>query len=446
MSNKNNSNISFEELLNKEADQYKIYPSDRVWENLREELHQKTKWPALVIIFVLLIMALSIATVFNYPSEKLNAKFISSIQAENTITKSEFNFVSENLFQNNIKFQSAKTKTDFSKLNNKLKENNDTKISIENEIVILPKEIIEQKQEVASVNSDLSINSMNDIVEENISNSIFTDALVENEKLVINSNSIENLNTFELPSIKKVAIKPKWQIEYYATISNSYRTLSDDKNRWPFISNPVERQALNTNLNDIVRHKPSLGAEVGASVLYKLTNKLYIKGGLQFSVRQYNIDAYRSYGEANINYINNNQLNTYSTSSIYSTNGYGSKANLENKLFQVSIPIGLQWNFIDGERWGVSISATAQPTMALNKNAYIVSTDYNYYTDGTNFFRRFNLNTSSALYFTFKSKNSNWFIGPQVNIQQLPTYNNLYPIKEYRVDYGIKFGITKRLF
>ena len=27
--------------------------------------------------------------------------------------------------------------------------------------------------------------------------------------------------------------------------------------------------------------------------------------------------------------------------------------------------------------------------------------------------------------------------------EQLPTYNDIYPIKEYRVDYGIKFGFIK---
>ena len=69
----------------------------------------------------------------------------------------------------------------------------------------------------------------------------------------------------------------------------------------------------------------------------------------------------------------------------------------------------------------------------------------NFYADGTSFFRRWNINSSTELCLTLKSKNIKWFMGPQIRYQQLPTYNDIYPIKEYRIDYGIKFGFTKTL-
>ena len=107
------------------------------------------------------------------------------------------------------------------------------------------------------------------------------------------------------------------------------------------------------------------------------------------------------------------------------------------------MPIGLQWDFVEGDRWGLSTSVTIQPTVTLNKNIYAVSTDYKTYTDGSPFFRKWNINTSAELLLSLKSGKSKWFIGPQVRYQQQPTYNDIYPIKEYRIDYGIKVGFIK---
>ena len=211
------------------------------------------------------------------------------------------------------------------------------------------------------------------------------------------------------------------------------------------MNNPVERQALKDNVNDVVRHKPAVGGEFGVSFLCGLTKNFHIKSGVQFNIRQYGIDAYRSDGNATFSYIENNQLNSFYVKSAYSTQAGTSKVKLENQLYQISIPMGLQWDVVNGERWGISAAATIQPTVTLNKSVYVVSTDYKYYADGTSFFRRFNINTSTELYFTLKSKNTKWFFGPQIRYQQRPTYNDIYPIKEYRVDYGIKFGFVKSL-
>jgi hypothetical protein len=181
------------------------------------------------------------------------------------------------------------------------------------------------------------------------------------------------------------------------------------------------------------------------SFLYGLTKNIYIKSGLQFNVRQYGVDAYRNNGSASFAYVQSNRLNTITLQAAYSTKQGNSEIKLENQLYQISAPIGLQWDVVDGERWGLSAAATIQPTYTINKSVYVVSTDYKFYADGTTFFRRWNINSSTELCLTLKSKNIKWFMGPQIRYQQLPTYNDIYPIKEYRVDYGIKFGFTKIL-
>ncbi len=63
-------NDSIEQLLQKEADKYRMYPSDKVWDNIRVELHGKPKWPALLFTFISITVALTVITIINYPPQK----------------------------------------------------------------------------------------------------------------------------------------------------------------------------------------------------------------------------------------------------------------------------------------------------------------------------------------------------------------------------------------
>ena len=469
MANKRlNTNNNFEQRLQNDAENYCMYPSDKVWDNIRVELHGKPKWPALLITFTSIVIALIIATVLNYPPHHLLVKYTTSISPQKiAITQ-----------QKNKHYIAVKTKINPEKNQQTIQEIPEF-ISLVNG---LPKfDIVDERKNIethellknitTAVNNNseekgrlielgvLNLTSKNNISEENNSepNAVIisnTDEIDNTSTIKINKQNngltknidAENyLNRFKNSTTNKQYKKSKWQVQYYAAITNSYRTLEDDKSRLSYISNPIERQALKANVNDVVKHKPAMGGEFGVSFLYGLTKKFYVKSGLQFNIRQYGIDAYRAEGNATFSYVQNNQLNSFSVKSVYSTQESAYKEKLQDKLYQISIPIGFQWDVVDGERWGLSTAATIQPTMTLNKNVYIVSTDYKYYADGTDFFRRFNINTSAELYLTLKSKESKWFFGPQIRYQQMPTYNDIYPIKEYRVDYGIKFGFIKSL-
>lgn len=45
----NEYNGGFEHFLREKADQYKLYPSDRVWAAVNEKLHPRKKWPYVVV-------------------------------------------------------------------------------------------------------------------------------------------------------------------------------------------------------------------------------------------------------------------------------------------------------------------------------------------------------------------------------------------------------------
>lgn len=485
MSKYQNTNEHFEQLLQQEAEKYRMYPSEKVWENIRVEMHGKQKWRALPIIFTIILCAITIATVINYPPKKFLVKDLAVselvtapvklnhmaavsnhtansnfIEKKNIVKTGDDNFLTEvlndyvnSLPDNNYTVQQP-ANTDVVKQNQLTFNGNhdEAKVSspVSNTAIEEAAEDITETVVSAMIHNNGSAISEAPSVTEN--NNSTEAALVSNENnLAKNISTLTNSKDADayLNNLKKTVVAtPKtsrWSVQYYATISNSYRKLEDDKTRLNYITNPQEREALNGNVNDIVRHKPSIGGEFGLSFLYNFSKRLYIKSGIQFNIREYDIDAHKVSGDALISYVQNGQLNSYTVKSGYSTQGTDATTRLENSMYQISVPIGLQWDVVEGERWGVSLAATMQPTFTVNKNLYIVSTDYKNYADGNSFFRRANVNTSTELYLTLKGKSGKWFFGPQIRYQQMPTYNDLYPIKEYRVDYGIKFGFTKAL-
>ena len=251
---------------------------------------------------------------------------------------------------------------------------------------------------------------------------------------------------------KKVMKRPTgFELQFYVTPSTSYRKLEDDKTRLNFTPATTLSTVATaaTNVNNSVKHTPALGMEVGAGIAYNLTSNFKIKTGLQFNIRQYYIDATQNFGFATIAFVQNNHLDSVSIFSMFGNNtgnnGYYS-TKIDNKLYQVSIPIGFQWDFVQGKKLGLSASASIQPTLTLNKNVYMISTDYKYYANGAPFIRTWNFNTSVDLNITYKTGNIKWYVGPQIRYQHLPTYNDVYPIKEYRLDYGIKVGIATPIF
>jgi len=45
---------------------------------------------------------------------------------------------------------------------------------------------------------------------------------------------------------------------------------------------------------------------------------------------------------------------------------------------------------------------------------------------------------------SFSGNAVNWKIGPEFRYQILSTYNNIYPIKEHFMSYGVHVGVSKK--
>lgn len=436
---------NFETFLQQKIKQHRMFAPDHIWRNIHQELHGKRKWPALTITAVLLLMALCTTTFLNNASIKL--KNYGALKNLNKPFTLKPNISKYNQINNNQKIITApiqpKQKNN-ANINSRYLDNTTLYYQSNNHTQIVATPILSEqlitfkKLTIAKINTNaiiathpINFNSVQPI---------------QNKKIIeFNNTCNDEQSTFTTIQNNK---KIKAELELYFTPSISFRKLQDDQLRNNFIATPAANNSLATintkNINEVVRHKPALGLELGIGVLYPIHKNLKVKIGLQYNLRKYYIDSYHSgITIANIAVIRNNSLDTIRQITNLSTNAGFEATKLNTKLYQVSVPLGLSWNIVNGKKLALNIAGSLEPTLTLNKNVYLISTDYNYYTDGTPFLRKWNINSSANINISYKIGKIKVYGGPQIRYQHLPTYNEQYPINEYRMDYGFRIGFTK---
>ncbi|MFP5041247.1 outer membrane beta-barrel protein [Parasediminibacterium sp. JCM 36343] len=483
----------FEQFLQDEAGNIKMFPSDHVWNNIAKKVQPKKSWPALTIIAFVIVLSISVATFFNYPPDNILTK-IKFNDTNHSFLKVKQDVLLNNLqskdgvaaISNDNKLKDAAEKPNYILKNKANKGGLTSNFILSNELPIENYETatatgskINLKEAkggiaVSSYNHLIGINQLNDEKNEStqtkgliysdidlpkyaninipiIDKQLSAQLAVQPSKTTTKKQiASDNKPSFALLSSKdrdaatrkeKAVLPNRLDYEIYTTPSISYRRLEDDQVSNQLASTPTA--AANT-INKEVRHRAALGTELGLGIRYKLASNLTFKTGLQFNIRQYYIDAYRTAGLATIKIVQNNKLDSVNVVTGYSNDGGGlATAKLDNKLYQLSIPVGVEWNLYNKKRFGINLSASIQPTLSLNRNVYIISTDYKYYANGESFFRHWNINSSLEANVSYKLKKSTLYVGPQMRYQHLPTYTDKYPIKEYRMDYGIKVGIIR---
>ncbi len=475
MEYKNYQDDEFKQLLQNEVKHHRMYPSDHVWGNIRTEIHGNQTWPALTFIALLIISGLTVSTLLMSPSTehfKITTPIASTVikkvasasnsvaTKENTvpyfgviepqnITQETFSIIendqlSESILAYNPLIGSQELTVSLEKMPESLDKQ---KISLPNSINIEnTKEIVLQPSNLQTINVSEESEKMNEEV--NLLKVIPTD-----KKPVLEEDYLKNIipTTISIPW-KKVS---RVGFQFYVTPSKSYRTLSDAEVK--DVIQPSAVQSANSQniplglnysatVNDIVRHSPAFGLEIGLAALYNISNRLKLKTGVQLNVRQYHIETFKTATRdvSTLALINNSGIQTINLFSSYNNNAGYKSEQLNNQTYQVSIPIGIQWEILRGNRVGLNAEASVQPTYSINNSTFLLSTDYKNYTDGNGLLRKWNINTSAGINFSYKSGANLWQIGPQVRFQHLPSYNDQYPIKEHLLDYGIRLGITRQ--
>jgi hypothetical protein len=457
------SNRDFEQYLKDNADQYRMFPSDKVWKGVNSALHTRRKWYGFWLGFLLLATGGAVTWVMTtYPSSKKENSVAAGINTSATLLASTAH-VSEKATQdikNLLPFSREKeTGVIQSSFPRELEvssllvvvpgaiQNIDTKESVDlltasryhiSQIERNQNEIIARIDGVTTgeIATTFAINQKTD---DSYSEPAVTDNVeVKKDPAKQAPLTIESVtNAYQF---KKAAKKISWQL--FMTPTVSYRRLSVNKS----LDNPSAYNYPFASLSDVnsaVTHKPDLGLQIGVSGRYPITKSLKLRGGIQFNINRYDIKAYAFNGE-----VATIDLNGGSGSSSISTwtnyrNFAGYKSDwLKNYYFSISAPIGAEIKLIGNNKTSFGIAGTLQPTYILKDRAYLISTDYKNYAEVPRLVRHVNLNTSFETFVNYTSGKTKWQVGPQVRYQILSSFHNKYPVKENLFDFGIKLGVT----
>jgi hypothetical protein len=116
---------------------------------------------------------------------------------------------------------------------------------------------------------------------------------------------------------------------------------------------------------------------------------------------------------------------------------------VHNQYFQVSIPVGVEFKVLGNKAFQFNVAGSIQPGYMLAFQSYLLNSDYTNYTQQSSLMRRWNVSTSLETYFSYQKNGFRWQIGPQFRYQLLSSFKTNYNVKEYLMEYGIKFGFTR---
>lgn len=472
----------FEQFLQDEVKTHRMYPSDQVWNNIRTEIHGKQSWPALTFISLFIISALTVSTFLNQTPNAHNNVQLPGNTVENNLRPTPIETVQVTPDERNNHYLKSIAPEQFTmetmaalQQHSIFHESekmqpitaNKTSLPVDNAItafapVLNPVKLETLNTGTAKNYANLPITSESILYEssssakdeENTNSTTALNQLAES-KGNRQQSADEFLKDFQFVGNTPVQHKSsRIGFQVYATPSISFRQLTDTKLKEIVQSTAANSTNganlpltgnVNAGVNEVVRHRPALGLEVGFAVLYKLSNRFQLTTGLQLNLRRYDIETFetRTRDLSSLSLVNTRGVETIQFYSPYNNNTGYRATTLHNDLYQIAAPVGIQWKMLNGKKWGVTAEASVQPTFTIQSNTWLISSDYKHYTDGNDLLRKWNVNTGAGIQLNYQSRGAIISLGPQIRYQHLPTYSNLYPVKENLIDYGIRLSITR---
>ena len=435
-----NFNNEFERFLKENADQYRMYPSAKVWSGIYNALHTRRKWFGLGIILLLVTGSLVTVLVTRSPKETALSANMPVSNEKRLAPHSQIAAPDRRIVEN--KFP----------INSSLAASTENRQVISNDIFYSTPAndpTIDENNlhfnEPATDPEPLAINITDELTDQNLINNVRTQKISAYPRRFTASNpfdwTIESvLNSFRPAKYKRFA----FQFNFTPTIS--YRKLSANK---AFLSSasqqanaPFSFSAL-YDVNSAVTHKPDIGLEFGFTSKYSLASNLRVKAGVQFNVNRYDIKAFNSQNELTTFALKTNAGvdSVYATSSHRNFSGYKSDW-LQNFYFEISVPVGIEVDVAGDDRVQFGVGGTIQPTYVLGDRAYLLSTDYKNYAEVPWLIRRWNVSAGFETFVSYSTGKMKWQVGPQVRYQLLSSFIKQYPVKENLFDFGLKVGVS----
>lgn len=490
---KNFNTDNFEKLLRETTDDFRMYPSKRVWHSLYNDLHPGRKWPS-VAILLLLITSIMYIGVTN--SNEAGAAAKTAVAASDNVKNS-----GNNLIANAIRVNAQPVEVI-------------AQPGIVNEIISSAASADNSAVYIASIHTNTATNTystpgvesignitqgnldiagstknlnnskaVDEILDQSFTTNALTNISITNRspgstsgtnhtqslqavpvttgidktakktvtarKEKINAEEKEWMEDYVLHN-KKPANKWKNRVAYqvYVTPSVGYRSLNKNIDFSPppttsLISNPGQVNTMEYSLN----HSSAINLEAGTNVIFSFSKKFRFKAGLQLNYTNYRINAYElnhpTFAILMLNDLNNGYpVLTSRTTSLANTPGLASK-NLNNNTYQVSIPLGADFKIAGNNKFKWYAGATVQPTYVIGGHSYLISFDLKNYITGDDLMRKFNLNGGIETFVSYKTKNRVILsAGPQFRYQFLSTYSKQYTYDEKLYNLGVKLGMT----
>jgi hypothetical protein len=467
----------FESWLKNQADKHRMYPSDQLWRNINQQLHGNRRWPALTFGAILTGALVTASLIFLRPDKDLfnlpitvadNSVSVKPLNSKTNVTTIpsidvkalqplkpkevvySFNSPVSNQKKATLQTLQKATPSYISPDDETLALNEPTANKHVNAAPALTSSVNVSKPVVADIygaansTSEPEIDDRNTDLDEVITKeqkAVSTISLTEEEEQDYTADKA----AIRLPENKK----SRWSVELYGGPNINYRRLTEKQ---PFDYHLPYNAALTANnrsvVNNVVKQRPSVGFNVGTALVYSISDRLKVKAGLQFNYRQYTIDAFRSKLERSVLLLDNGYIypDSVYTFSVISNEPGKSAITLNNRYFQLSAPVTVEWTVAKVNKLSFNLASSVQPTYQLNTNMYQITSDYKSYVQAPGLLRRWNINAGAEATANFMAGGLQWQVGPQIRYQMLPTQVGNYSIREHLIDYGVKVGIIKQLF
>jgi hypothetical protein len=480
----NFNNRDFEQFVKQNADQYRMFPSEKVWNGIHNALHTRRRWYGIGLALLLLTSG-TVTWVMLSSSDKNQpdtGQQLTSLQKPVIVPEiiQEPNILSTSAQvanKTNVPFNTGSINAEADPFSGiaatEVPAGQSHEIAVSNTISYMEADkenapvamrpsvdkanaptglaVIHNKLIGAvpmQVDLGLTSSARKELEQELFDFLLKKEDAEEKKKLVSTQVSAEPadlypmtiesvINSFTRAARKKLS----WQIYVAPTVS--YRILKENKD---FISDaqarnsPMGFSSLET-VNTAVTHKPDMGLELGFTAAYPASNRVKLTAGLQLNVSKYDIKAFTHPTESTIISLDEGYGTNVSAQSSY-RNFSGNKISwLHNLYVSASVPIGAQLKVAGNNKTYFGVGGTIQPTFIIRDRAYLLSTDYKNYAEVPWLIRPWNLSTGLETFIGYSTGNVKWKVGPQMRYQWLSSFQEKYPVKEHLFDFGLKVGI-----
>jgi hypothetical protein len=457
MNERNLYDDEFEKLLKEKADQFKMYPSDKVWNKVNSTLHtKKRRFVAGMTVLIGSILVLAGAQLIFPSMHPHSVVFASKTDVLPKQAPANSQITASNGFETGI-LNAARDTHD-----QNVALNANTPFALENRAsssgpsgsMEIPASKTEKIQNSTRVNT-IQPSDNDDLAGKTIVPMNASD-LNETEQSI---NSIPEVNSIssELAPEKTVTHlshnhndRFSWEIYFTPTLNTHYLTGMSTQTLRQSLQNAPIMVVRVANVNGFVDNTPVMGYNLGGNIVYRISKNISLKAGLEFSYSRYYIKAYNSNPSQPTPTLS--PYMGYIPDSLVNYSGGGgmnvekSPQRYQNKYYQLSLPVGVEMRVAGNGKVQLHLGATIQPSYLLNTDAYVLSADYNTYAKDPPAFRRWNLNAGAEVFISYGVGKTRWELGPQVRYQIFSTYKNSYPFNENMLNYGIRIGFSKTIW